>query len=77
MRSLSALGLTWNDAKETIYALTPDEYRRGPFVDRDDPTSDFFWELKTAIDGQVIYIKFKVLYQEDGTVKVVSFHIDD
>ena len=75
--TLAKLGLTWADAKDAIYTLTEKEYRRGPFLDRDDPTSDHFWEFKKRVDGEVIYIKFKILYQEDGRVKLVSFHIDE
>ncbi len=77
MDTLAKLGLTWKDAKDEIYTLTENEYRRGPMLDRDEPSSDHFWEFKKRIDGDIIYIKFKVLYQEDGRVKLVSFHIDD
>ena len=75
--TLAALGLTWKDAKEEIYSLSERHYRRGPMEDRDDPETDFFWEFKKNVDGNVIYIKFKVMYQEDGRVKVVSFHLDE
>lgn len=75
--TLAMLGLTWEDAKSVIYSLTDKEYRRGPMQDLDDPSSDFFWEFKKRLDGEVIYIKFKVLYQEDGRVKLVSFHMDE
>lgn len=77
LNTLANLGLTWADAKNAIYSLSENEYRRGPMVDIDDPPSDHFWEFKKHIDGNVIYIKFKVVYQEDGRVKLVSFHIDD
>lgn len=43
----------------------------------DDPSSDHFWVFKKKVDGNSIYIKFKVLYQKDGGVRVVSFHIDE
>jgi hypothetical protein len=44
-------------------------------VDMDDMKSDHLWVFKKRIDGEVIYIKFKVVYQENGEVRVVSFHI--
>ena len=75
--TLAKMGISWSDAKDAIYTLTEREYRRGPMVDRDDVPSDYFWEFKKQIDGEIIYIKFKVLYQEDGSVKLVSFHIDE
>ena len=77
MDTLAQLGLTWQDAKDEIYALTPQEYFKGPEIDRDFPSSDRFWIFKKRIEKNVVYIKFKVLYQEDGSVKFVSFHIDE
>ena len=74
--TLAHLGISWEVAKEEIYDLTEADYRRGPMVDNDDFASDLFWEFKKTIDGCPIYIKFKVVYQEDNRVKVVSFHID-
>ena len=50
---------------------------KGPEQDRDRKESDYFWIFKKKISWQVIYIKFKVEYQIDGGVKVVSFHIDE
>lgn len=63
--------------KEEIYDLKEEDYKSGPSVDRDDPSSDHFWVFKKKVDGNSIYIKFKVLYQKDGGVRVVSFHIDE
>lgn len=74
--TLSQLGLTWQDAKNEIYELTEQNYHSGPMTDRDNPQSDRFWVFKKNIDGNIIYIKFKVMYLEDQRVKVVSFHID-
>ena len=77
MNTLARLGLTWEDVKQEMYDLSEQEYYQGPSVDRDNPASDLFWVFKKRIEGNVIYIKFKVLYQEDGRVKAVSFHIDE
>lgn len=77
MDTLALLGLTWRDAKDEIYSLAERHYRRGPMEDRDDQKSDFFWEFKKNVDGNIIYIKLKLMYQEDGRVKVVSFHLDE
>ena len=75
--TLAKMGITWSDAKDAIYTLTEQEYRRGPMLDMDDIPSDHFWEFKKRVDNETIYVKFKVLYQEDGRVKLVSFHIDE
>lgn len=77
LNTLAQLGLSWEDAKSEIYELEETNYNSGPMVDDDDFDSDCFWEFKKNIFGKVIYIKFKVMYQEDGRVKVVSFHIDE
>ena len=76
MKTLALLGIPWKVAKAEIYGLEESNYFCGPKVDRDNPSSDLFWEFKKDIDGHLIYIKFKVLYQEDGGVRVVSFHLD-
>lgn len=75
--TLAQLGWTWTNVKSEIYTLTIAEYYSGPDIDRDFPQTDKFWIFKKIIDGQTIYIKFKVLYQEIGQVKVVSFHFDE
>lgn len=75
--TLARLGLTWQDAKDAIYTLSEKEYRRGPMLDRDNPDSDHFWEFMKRVEGETLYIKFKVLYQADGSVKLVSFHISE
>ena len=75
MDTLARLGLTWQDAQDEIYSLTEADYHQGPMLDRNDTTSDHLWVFKKRIDGEVIYIKFKVVYQENGEVRVVSFHI--
>lgn len=76
MNTLAILGITWEDAKEEIYNLTPADFIQGPDVDRDRPSTDYFWKFKKVVLGHLIYIKIKVLYQTDHSVKAVSFHID-
>ncbi len=77
LNTLARLGITWDDAKEEVYALTPGNYFQGPEADRDFPGTDLFWMFKKNVGGQIIYIKFKVLYLDDGSVRLVSFHIDN
>lgn len=75
MDTLARLGLSWQDAKDEIYSLTEADYHQGPMVDMDDMKSDHLWVFKKRIEGEVVYIKFKVVYQENGEVRVISFHI--
>lgn len=77
MRTLAQLGLTWEDAKDEIRLLSVKNYQKGPEIDRDRPKEDKFWIFKKKVCGEVIYIKFKVLYKVDGSLRVVSFHIDE
>ena len=77
MQTLASLGLTWVDARSEIYSLQVADYFKGPEIDRDYPTTDKFWIFKKNVLGKVIYIKFKILYQSTGQVKLVSFHIDE
>lgn len=75
--TLTRLGIMWDEVKDVLIALTPADYRSGPMMDRDRPASDELWVFKSKLEGETIYIKFKVLYQEDGRVRVLSFHIDE
>lgn len=77
MNTLARLGITWSDAKEAICELSAGNHFQGPEADRDFPGTDPLWMFKKSIEGQVIYIKFKVLYLKDGSVKLISFHIDE
>ncbi len=77
LHTLARLGITWDDAKEEVYALTAGDYFQGPEADWDFPGTDSFWMFKKNVGGQIIYIKFKVLYLDDGSVRLVSFHIDN
>lgn len=74
--TLARLGIDWVSAKEEIYDLTEEDYYSGPEIDRKYPDGDFLWIFKKNVLGQIIYIKFKILYQENNEVKVLSFHID-
>lgn len=74
---MTALGLTWEDAKEEIYSLKTQNYISGPEPDRNRPGSDMLWIFKKTVLGNVLYIKFKVEYLCDGSVKVISFHLDE
>ena len=77
LKTLAKMGITWEDAKDEIYELTLSNYVKGPMKDRDFPDTDLFWVFKKQMNGQLIYIKFKILYSEDSSLKLVSFHIDE
>ena len=76
MDTLAQLGITWQHAFNEMYELTSSDYHAGPEQDRDFPDSDSLWVFKKVVNGQIIYIKFKVMYQQNGETKIVSFHID-
>lgn len=77
MATLAALGFLVSDVKDELMDLSYSDYISGPEEDRDRPNSDCLWIFKRRINGQVIYIKYKVEYQTDGKVKVISFHFDE
>ncbi|MFT9078218.1 hypothetical protein, partial [Ethanoligenens sp.] len=62
LKTLAELGIMWHVVKDEVYSLTYDDYKKGPEIDRDDPSTDCFWIFKKIILGQLIYIKLKVLY---------------
>ena len=77
MRTLAQKGWLWSDVKVAMMALTYKDYIKGPETDRDEPASDMFWIFKPHIDNEIFYVKFKIQYQKDGSVKTLSFHIDE
>lgn len=77
LNTKALLGILDSEVFDVLTNLTHQNYVKGPEIDDDYPTSDKFWVFKSLLLGTVIYIKFKVLYQLDGSVKVVSFHIDN
>jgi hypothetical protein len=76
MDTLARLGLTSEAVFTEIYALTYADYYLGPEIDRDYPDSDPLWVFKTKIDDYFIYIKFKIIYHDNGDLRIISFHID-
>jgi len=75
--TIADLGIMMSDVWDELFDLKYSDYRSGPEIDRDLPDSDKLWIFKKGINGQVIYIKFKVEYQKDGQVRLISFHIDE
>lgn len=70
MDGIAQLGLTVQDAKEVIVALTERQYSRGPDMD-DDGSNGEIWVFAADIDGVQTYIKLKF----DGSeAKCLSFH---
>lgn len=76
MATLALMGWKFKEVKDAMYALTYSNYVKGPEDDRKDPHGDKLWIFKTNLENQKIYIKFKILYQTDGSIKTLSFHID-
>lgn len=74
--TLALLGWLWDDAFDEMQKLTFADYVAGLVEDEDYPLDDDLWIFKRIIQGYAIYIKFKVRYLSDGSVLVISFHID-
>ncbi len=75
--TMARLGLLTKDVINEMMELTYKDYIKGPEVDEDFPNSDRLWFFKTEVFGHMIYIKFKIEYQKDGSIKCLSFHIDN
>lgn len=77
IRTLSKLGIVWRDALDEVLELTKDNYYEGPLVDYQNENSDMYWVFKKVVSEKPIYIKFKIIYEQDGTLYLKSFHIDE
>ncbi|MBQ3044563.1 MAG: type II toxin-antitoxin system MqsR family toxin [Clostridia bacterium] len=77
LNTLAQLGITWKDAIDEINELSFSNYIKGPEIDRDFPQHDHLWVFKKGMMGETIYIKLKILYQNNKSLLVLSFHIDE
>jgi len=76
-QTLIDLNLTVKDMIAELKALTYDNYCSGPEIDRDRKEADKLWIFKIQYDSTIIYVKFKIEHMVNGSVKVLSFHIDE
>ena len=76
MDTLAQLGIMPLHAIKEMEELTVKDYISGPDPDRDCPESEPFWKFKKQISGSIVYIKFKIRYDDAG-LKIVSFHFDE
>lgn len=75
IRTLSKLGITYEDAIDEIYNLTVDDYVKGPVDDYEPSEKEPVWIFKKEIIEKTIYIKLKVAHNKEG--KAISFHFDN
>ena len=59
-----------------MLTLSSSDFISGPEIDRNYPNSDCLWIFKKNINGDIIYIKFKIEYQQKAQMKIISFHLD-
>jgi len=73
MEALADLGLTKNNLKEKILALSVEDYCGGPEPDRD--RAGDVWIFGKQIFGREIYIKLKIAWVgKEKIAKCLSFH---
>jgi hypothetical protein len=71
--ALSDLGLTRNNLKEEILALSVQDYCEGPEPDKDRPGE--IWIFGKQVAGKEIYIKLKIAQVgKEKIAKCLSFH---
>ncbi len=75
--SLSMLGLTIEDIKDSIYELVVDDYYSGPKEDYDKNRIGEIWVFKKNIEGYKFYIKLKISRENNNDIlRCISFHED-
>ena len=77
MRTLAALGIRPADAIDEFKKLKYRNYIKGPDEDRNRPGTDKLWFFKKVCFGELIYIKFKIEFQINNGLKIISFHFDE
>ncbi|HEX3038164.1 MAG TPA: hypothetical protein VHO94_04125 [Oscillospiraceae bacterium] len=74
--TLAQLGMMPSDIYDKINELTKDDWHGGPKPDDDPRKPDPIWEFKKMVDGKRIYIKFKIVQNENNLLRVIGFHFD-
>lgn len=69
--ALMILDLLPNQRRQIICSLKFENYRKGPFKDRDEGYEDEdLWEFNVQVHGTSVYVKLKL----DKVAKYLSFH---
>lgn len=77
LNSLSMLGLTIEDVKDSIFELVEDDYYSGPEEDYDKDKIGKIWVFKKNIEGYKFYIKLKIVSEDNNDIlRCISFHKD-
>ncbi|WP_052335583.1 type II toxin-antitoxin system MqsR family toxin [Faecalispora jeddahensis] len=76
MKTLSKLGMMPSEIYEEINDLVDRDWFRGPTPDRDSRCPDSVWEFKKFVSGKKLYIKFKIVKNENNLLRVLGFHFD-
>ncbi|HDY66072.1 MAG TPA: hypothetical protein ENH84_07580 [Phycisphaerae bacterium] len=58
-QALLDLGISYNERKEIILGLTPENYIAGPKPD-DTDSQEVIWEFGADVEGTEVYIKLRV-----------------
>ncbi len=78
MQALIDCGMTIKDAKEELLNLTVTDYYKGPKRDFDHNRPGDIWEFKKKIDELKIYIKVKIVHENNKKVlRCLAFHKDE
>ena len=75
--SLSTLGFTIEDVKDSIFELVEDDYYSGPEEDYDKDKIGKIWVFKKKLEGYKFYIKLKIVSEDNNDIlRCISLHKD-
>ena len=74
--SMARYGLLVQDVLDAIEELSCSNYIKGPDQDHDPSELDPMWVFKKSIEGNIFYIKIKIILC-DSSLRIISFHIDE
>ncbi len=75
LQTIKRLGLTEKNRIDYLYALTPENYSKGPIPDKYHPGN--YWEFGIEIDSNPIYIKVKIATNDSGDEWPVCYSFHD
>ena len=72
------LGMSLLEQDNIIRNLSNNDYYSGPLSDYDTSKPENLWVFKVNYEGRVLYIKLKILEEQENckVVVVISLHID-
>ena len=77
LKTLAQLGITTHDLLNDIYNLNSNDSWEEPEPDNNPNFTGEVWQCKKYLHEDIIYIKLKILEEENNKLLIMSYHFDN